>query len=119
MYTKANQLTTNRTTHKRLIRIAVLLILITISYSLGALVHASASNAGVSSAESSSEAVVQTSSSEASMKKVVVATGDTLWGIAKQNAPDGQDIREYVYRLQKVNKLKSSVLHAGQTLILP
>jgi LysM repeat protein len=121
MYTKTNQFTSNRTTtHKRIFRLGVLLILIAISFSFGALVQAYASNGSPAAAsETPSKAANSASTSDDYMKKVVVVTGDTLWGIAKQNAPEDQDIREYIYRIQKTNKLKSSVLHAGQTLILP
>jgi nucleoid-associated protein YgaU len=52
-------------------------------------------------------------------KSVVVEQGDTLWSIAAVHVKNGQDIRDYVYELKKVNGLKSSTLHSGQKLLVP
>jgi len=50
---------------------------------------------------------------------VVVYSGDTLWSIAKQYAPKGTDVRNYIQKLTKVNGLKSSSIFEGQVLRLP
>lgn len=50
---------------------------------------------------------------------VEIVNGDTLWSIASKHADKGQDVREYIYNLKKVNGLKSSILQEGQTLRLP
>lgn len=50
---------------------------------------------------------------------VVVETGDTLWGLARQHAPRGVDTRDYVYHIAQANNLKSSTVYPGQILELP
>ncbi|OMF20223.1 hypothetical protein BK127_03000 [Paenibacillus sp. FSL H7-0331] len=50
---------------------------------------------------------------------VEIVNGDTLWSIASKHVHKGQDVREYIYNLKKVNGLKSSILQEGQTLRLP
>lgn len=47
----------------------------------------------------------------------IVKSGDTIWGIAKQNS-NGGDIREYVYQIQKLNNV-DSIIYPGQRLKLP
>lgn len=49
----------------------------------------------------------------------VVLQGDTLWGIAREHAPENADLREYVYELKKANGLKTGNLTVGQVLRLP
>lgn len=49
---------------------------------------------------------------------VVVAPGDTLWGLASTIAQD-EDVRDVVVRIQRFNGLESSDLQVGQTLQLP
>lgn len=56
---------------------------------------------------------------EQSAATVVVMPGDSLWSIARAHAPEGMDVRKYVHALRKANGLEGSVLHAGQTLVLP
>ncbi|MDP4092764.1 MAG: LysM peptidoglycan-binding domain-containing protein [Bacillota bacterium] len=51
-------------------------------------------------------------------QKVVVSSGDTLWGIAEKYN-QGSDIRETVYEIKKLNKLESSDIYIGQKLIVP
>ncbi len=50
---------------------------------------------------------------------VCVAVGDTLWDIAQEYCDNDTDIRETVYRIKKLNGLKSSDLVFGQTIIVP
>ncbi|MEI7024342.1 LysM peptidoglycan-binding domain-containing protein [Paenibacillus sp. y28] len=52
-------------------------------------------------------------------KAVIVAAGDTLWSIAREYGPKDADIRESVYHLKRINKLKGSTITIGQTLVLP
>lgn len=47
-----------------------------------------------------------------------VGYGDTLWGIAAKHAPEGMDIREYIYELQKINGDDVAQLKAGQVITL-
>ncbi|MBS3872920.1 MAG: LysM peptidoglycan-binding domain-containing protein [Firmicutes bacterium] len=50
----------------------------------------------------------------------VVERGDTLWGLAERFAPTNTDLRQYVFRLRKLNELHKSVLiQPGQRLYLP
>lgn len=50
----------------------------------------------------------------------VVERGDTLWCLAERFAPTNTDLREYVFRLRKLNELHKSVLiQPGQRLYLP
>lgn len=48
----------------------------------------------------------------------VVASGDTLWTIARRLAPD-QDPRRTVEILRRVNGLRSAALQVGQNLAIP
>jgi nucleoid-associated protein YgaU len=51
-------------------------------------------------------------------RAVVVAAGDTLWGIADRYAPDGIDRRAYVDALIEINELVG-MPRAGQRIVLP
>ena len=57
-------------------------------------------------------------SSKAEVSHYVVHSGDTLWAIAAQYAPHG-DQADYVAELVDLNDLQSSVLMPGQQLLLP
>ncbi|MDA8212114.1 MAG: LysM peptidoglycan-binding domain-containing protein [Clostridia bacterium] len=52
----------------------------------------------------------------------VVQAGDTLWGIASNRYP-GAHTGEMVHRIREINgtdgKLRSTVIHAGEELLLP
>ena len=50
---------------------------------------------------------------------VVVTQGDTLWSIASSHAAKGQDLREYVFQIRKLNNLKNVTIYEGQKLLLP
>jgi LysM repeat protein len=52
-------------------------------------------------------------------EEVIVQSNDTLWEIAAKATPDGQDIRNTVYQIRKLNKLESAMLHPGQRLLIP
>ena len=49
---------------------------------------------------------------------VQVGSGDTLWGIASELADDGE-VRAMMQRIERLNALDSSVLQAGQRLVVP
>lgn len=51
-------------------------------------------------------------------QEVVVRRGDTLWALASKLRP-GQDPRELVYELTRVNGLQSRVLTPGMVLVIP
>ncbi|MEV7973083.1 LysM peptidoglycan-binding domain-containing protein [Cellulomonas sp. NPDC089187] len=48
-----------------------------------------------------------------------VQSGDTLWSIAQGVAQPGEDVRDVVIQLQRLNDLNSGSLVAGQVLMLP
>lgn len=49
-----------------------------------------------------------------------VEKGDTLWDIAKEHAPRNMDVRDYIYRLRKINDMHASAtIYPGQELALP
>ena len=48
-------------------------------------------------------------------EEYVVEAGDTLWSIASKNKKAGQDIRECIYELQKLNNIDCN-LQIGQEL---
>ncbi len=48
---------------------------------------------------------------------VVVRSGDTLWGIARQIAPD-RDVRTVVAEIRRINQLPSAHVEPGQRLRL-
>lgn len=49
---------------------------------------------------------------------VQVRTGETLWDISAQLA-DGGDVRAMMEKIERLNALDSSVLQAGQRLVVP
>ncbi|GEM_PF-1867092 len=56
---------------------------------------------------------------EAALEQHVVLAGDTLWAIARSHAPEGMDIREYIYKLKNLNAMEQSVIYEGQVILLP
>ncbi|TDF99849.1 LysM peptidoglycan-binding domain-containing protein [Paenibacillus piri] len=58
-------------------------------------------------------------SSPTANQSVEIVMGDTLWSIAGQHVHKGQDVREYINELKKLNGLKSNILQEGQVLLLP
>ncbi|WP_281887180.1 LysM peptidoglycan-binding domain-containing protein [Paenibacillus sp. YYML68] len=52
-------------------------------------------------------------------RTIIVEYGDTLWGIASDYSTGQFGIKEYIYKLKKLNGLKDSSIKAGQKLILP
>ncbi|NLY18393.1 MAG: LysM peptidoglycan-binding domain-containing protein [Clostridiaceae bacterium] len=49
---------------------------------------------------------------------ISVRPGDTLWEIADKYSGN-TDIREYIYKIRKINGLESATIYAGQKLIIP
>lgn len=47
-----------------------------------------------------------------------VSRGDTLWDIAREYGAN-MDIRKYIYKIKKLNKLSSSEIFEGDVLKLP
>jgi len=49
----------------------------------------------------------------------VVQPGETLWGIARQVAGPGEDVRDVVLQLVELNRMPSAGLMAGQSIVIP
>jgi len=50
---------------------------------------------------------------------VMVAPGETLWDIASRITPSGEDVRDTMYDIKRLNALPSSALDAGQRIRVP
>jgi hypothetical protein len=53
------------------------------------------------------------------VQRHVVVPGETLWRIAADVTPAGQDVRDAVDRLVRLNHLPSASLMAGQVIVVP
>lgn len=51
--------------------------------------------------------------------KVIVGSGDTLWGLAKSHAPRGMDLRDYLAEVLEKNELTGVLIYPGQEIVLP
>lgn len=50
------------------------------------------------------------------IENITVSAGDTLWSISCEYKKDGQDVREYLYELRKLNNLENCTIYPGQVL---
>jgi Tfp pilus assembly protein FimV len=50
---------------------------------------------------------------------IKVEPGQTLWGIAAEVTDSGDDVRDTMYDIQRMNAMTSSTLQAGQKLRVP
>lgn len=55
---------------------------------------------------------------ETTQTQYTVSKGETLWDIAKEFKQDGQDIREYIYEVKKINNMTSSMIYEGQVITI-
>jgi len=84
---------------------------------IGSLASAAVADAAPAvSAERGGTALV--SSRTAGNASVVVAPGETLWGIATREMP-GRDPREALVELRRTNGLEGAEVVAGQRLVIP
>lgn len=51
--------------------------------------------------------------------EVPVRAGDTLWAFAAELAGPGEDVRDVVAAIQRLNGMTSAALRAGETILLP
>ncbi len=49
----------------------------------------------------------------------MVAPGETLWDIASRLTPAGDDVRDTMYDIKRLNASSSSALDAGQRIRVP
>lgn len=47
-----------------------------------------------------------------------VASGETLWTIAKEYCPEDMDVRDYIYEIKKLNNMDTDSIYEWQTLTL-
>ncbi|NKY39481.1 LysM peptidoglycan-binding domain-containing protein [Cellulomonas septica] len=58
-------------------------------------------------------------SSAVEVTRHVVLEGETMWGLAQQVAAPGEDVRDVVLELVRLNDLPNAGLMAGQEILLP
>ncbi|MFF2154169.1 LysM peptidoglycan-binding domain-containing protein [Paenibacillus chitinolyticus] len=107
-----------KNSNRNIVRTAVIAIVLLIAFSCGIMVQAFASGENSPADEQRQAAVLN--KQESAEPSVIVQRGDTLWSIAAAQAPEGSDVRAYIYKLRKVNQLSSGdVLKAGDVIKLP
>lgn len=47
-----------------------------------------------------------------------VSKGERLWDIAEQYKRPGQDIREYIYEIRKLNNMENATIYEGQEITI-
>ena len=50
---------------------------------------------------------------------VEIQKGDTLWSIAKENAPENMSIHKYIQEVRRINHLITNDIISGEALIIP
>ena len=50
---------------------------------------------------------------------VIAQPGDTMWEICEENLPANEDLRDYIYKVKYINKMKTMELSVGQEIFLP
>lgn len=51
--------------------------------------------------------------------EILVQSGDTLWDLAREFGPGGQDVREVVYEICRINDISADSIYPGQTILIP
>ena len=55
---------------------------------------------------------------EETYQKLIICEDDTLWNIADKYKKPGQDVREYIYEIKKLNNMESATIYEGQELTI-
>jgi len=50
---------------------------------------------------------------------VEIESGDTLWSIAAEYAPDNQDVRQVVHDICETNDIQANDIASGQKILVP
>ncbi|MEY9093342.1 LysM domain-containing protein [Paenibacillus sp. RC84] len=107
-----------KNSNRNIVRTAVIAIVLLIAFSCGIMVQAFAS--GENNPADGQRQAAAFNKQESAEPSVIVQRGDTLWSIAATQAPEGSDVRAYIYKLRKVNQLSAGdVLKAGDVIKLP
>lgn len=51
--------------------------------------------------------------------KVFIEEGDSLWNIAKENNPNGEDVRKIVYEIREINNIENEWIKPGDVIKIP
>ncbi|MFS0838130.1 LysM peptidoglycan-binding domain-containing protein [Paenibacillus sp. 1P03SA] len=107
-----------KNSNRNIVRTSVIAVVLLIAFSCGIMVRAFASGEnGTAAGERQASALNKQETAEPS---VIVQRGDTLWSIAVNQAPEGSDVRTYIYKLRKINDLSAGdVLKEGDVIKLP
>ena len=55
---------------------------------------------------------------EETYQKIIICEDDTLWNISDKYKKPGQDVREYIYEIKKLNNMESATIYEGQELTI-
>lgn len=55
---------------------------------------------------------------EETYQKIIICEDDTLLDIAEEYKKPGQDVREYIYEIKKLNNMESATIYEGQELTI-
>ncbi|CAH1196685.1 Cell division suppressor protein YneA [Paenibacillus allorhizoplanae] len=102
---------------KLLLRFMLIAVILGTVFSFGAIVQAYAGDGTVTVSTPITSA--QPSAQATQSEKVVIQSGDTLWGIAEAHKKKGENTRSYIEKLRAFNHLSNSSLQEGQVLLLP
>ncbi|CAN7691810.1 LysM peptidoglycan-binding domain-containing protein [Paenibacillus sp. LjRoot56] len=110
-------MTIKRGYSKLLLRFILIAVILGTVFSFGAIVQAYAGDGNVT--VSTPIISAQLSAKATQNEKVVIQSGDTLWGIAEAHKKKGENTRSYIEKLRALNHLSNSSLQEGQVLLLP
>ncbi|OPJ57163.1 cell division suppressor protein YneA [Alkalithermobacter paradoxus] len=51
--------------------------------------------------------------------EIQIQSGDTLWNIAREYINEKEDIRNYIYEIQKLNNLNEPYIYPGKVILIP